>query len=103
MENIGGEMAMVLTIPVLDSGDAFSGPVSKSRVVGGVKYTVEGSNDLGAFDQTVTEVFPAIRDGLPDPYSGWSYHSFRLDGPIGGPTPRGPKGFMRVKIENAAN
>ncbi len=101
MEDVGGETAMVLTFPVLDSGDAFTGSPSRTLTVGGVIYTVEGTNQLGAWDQGVTEIIPARSEGMEDPFFGWSYHSFRLDGAIGGATPRGPKGFLRVRIENA--
>lgn len=102
VEDVNGEQALVFTFPVLDSSDAFAGAPAMSRSIGGVKYTVEGGNDLGTFNQPVSEVIPARADGLTLPFFGWSYHSFRLDGAIGGATPRGPKGFMRVKIEEVA-
>lgn len=102
VEDVNGGMALVLTIPVLDSADAFAGSPLMSRTIAGVRYTVEGSNGLGTFDQGVSEVTPARTDGMDLPYFGWSYHSFRLDGPIGGATPRGTKGFLRVRVEVAS-
>lgn len=98
--NIAGETALVLTFPALDTESDFTGEVSKSLEVGGVVYTVEGSNGLGVFDQGVSEIAP-ITDGMVDPFVGWSYRSFRLNGPVGGPSSRGPSGFLRVKVENA--
>ncbi|NQW99312.1 hypothetical protein HQ447_01545, partial [bacterium] len=59
---------------------------------------IEGSNGLTIFDQAVTEVSPASTAGLPVIDSGWTYRSFRLNGAIGGVTPRGPAGFLRARI-----
>ena len=50
------------------------------------------------FDQGVTEISPAITAGMPAPNNGWGYRSFRLNGVIGGATPRGPSGYLRARI-----
>ena len=92
----------MLTIPVID-GAVFAGTTSLSATMGGVSYTIEGSNGLGIFDQVVTEVTPARASDpeMPLPYYGWSFRTFRLSGAIGGGTPRGPKGFLRVRTAPA--
>jgi fibronectin-binding autotransporter adhesin len=100
IETVGAEQALVITLPVRD-GASFSGTTSKSATIDGVVYTVEGSNNLSLFDQGVTEI-AASSTGMPSPLSsGWSYHTFRLNGAIGGAIPRGPKGFLRGKVASA--
>ena len=57
-------------------------------------------DDLVTFDQNVSELVPALT-GAPDMpalNTGWTYRTFRLDGAVGGGTPRGPKGFLRAKV-----
>ena len=66
-----------------------------------VVYTVRGSNNLATFDQGVTEIAVSA-SGMPALDAGWTYHSFRLNGNIGGGTPRGPKGFLDVEIAEEA-
>lgn len=100
VETVGADQALVLTLPVRGA-PVFAGSPSKTATADQVVYTIEGSNNLGAFDQGVTEVTPASVDGLPATDSGWSYRSFRLDGAIGGGTPRGPQGFLRAGIAPA--
>lgn len=100
VEAVEGENALVITFASLDSETQFAGSPSKSLSVAGVTYTVEGSNGLDLFDQEVTEV-PVSSEGLPEPFVGWRYRSFRLDGTVGGAASRGPKGFLRLRIENA--
>jgi hypothetical protein len=100
VETVGADQALVLTLPVRGA-PVFGGSPSKTATADQVVYTIEGSNNLGAFDQGVTEVTPASVDGLPATDSGWSYRSFRLDGAIGGGTPRGPQGFLRAGIAPA--
>ena len=95
-----GGPALVLTLPVRD-GAVFSGAPAKSSTIGQITYTIEGSNSLAAFDQTIMEVVPARADGLPPTGSGWTYRSFRLSGAINGLSPRGPQGFLRVGITPA--
>lgn len=100
VETVGADQALVLTLPVRGA-PVFGGSPFKTATADGVVYTIEGSNNLGAFDQGVTEVTPASVDGLPATDSGWTYRSFRLDGAIGGGTPRGPRGFLRTGIAPA--
>lgn len=99
MEAIGAEQALVITLPVRD-GASFSGAVSKSATIDGVVYTIAGTNNLAAFDQGVTEI-TASTAGMPTLATGWSYRSFRLNGAIGGATPRGPMGFLRLSVAAA--
>jgi hypothetical protein len=100
VEVVDGERALLVTLPVLD-GAVFTGATSQSATVGGVVYTIAGSNDLGVFDQVVTEVVPARSAGMPE-FSGtgaWTYRTFRLAGAV--PT-RGSKGFLSVGVSAAA-
>jgi hypothetical protein len=92
VETVGADQALVLTLPVRGA-PVFTGSPAKTATADDVVYTIEGSNNLGVFDQGVSVVTPASEDGLPPmaPGSGWSYRSFRLDGAIGGGTPRGPQ------------
>ena len=90
----------LITLPVL-TGATFTGTTSQSASIGGVTYIVEGSNDLGSFDQVVTEVVPARSAGLPaltvEGPAGWTYRTFRLSGAV---PARGSKGFLRVRVTN---
>ena len=97
---IDTQTALVLTLAVRGDPE-FTGNPAKSAVSGGVAYRIEGSNDLLAFDQEVTEVVPPVAAGMPDPSPGWSYRSFRLAGSIGGPASRGPSGFLRAATSPA--
>jgi len=94
---LSGDKALMLTLPVFN-GAAFAGSPAPSATMGDLGYTIEGSNGLTIFDQAVTEVSPASTAGLPVIDSGWTYRSFRLNGAIGGVTPRGPAGFLRARI-----
>ena len=94
---VSSENAMLLTLPVFN-GAIFSGSPSPTASVGQWGYTIQGSNGLIAFDQAVTEISPARTADLPVISSGWTYRSFRLNGAVGGATPRGPTGFLRARI-----
>lgn len=85
-----------ITLPV--RGDpSFSGDLAKSATVGALVYRVEGSNDLETFDREVLEIAPSA-DGMPALRDGWTYRAFRLAGDLEGSTPRGPKGYLRVRV-----
>jgi fibronectin-binding autotransporter adhesin len=100
IETVGAEQALVITLPVRD-GASFTGATSKTATIDDVVYTIEGSNNLSLFDQGVTEIAVSAA-GMPTPLTtGWSYHTFRLNGAIGGATPRGPKGFLRTTVADA--
>lgn len=98
VETVGAAQALVITFPVR-GGAVFSGsnPASAAVPADKLAYSVAGSNDLSAFDQAVSEI-PASAAGLPGLDFGWSYKTFRLDGDIGGATPRGPLGFLRAGV-----
>jgi len=98
IETVGSEQALVITLPVRGTASAptFSGTTSKTATVDGVVYTIEGSNELAAFDQGVTEVTPASDAGMPTTNPGWSYRTFRLNGAV---SARGARGFLRVRVE----
>lgn len=101
LETVETYQVLLTTLPVRD-GTNFSGtaPASGLNAADGITYEIGGSNDLALFDQTVSPVTPA-RTGepeMPTLNTGWTYHTFRLDGEIDSPTPRGPKGFLRVKV-----
>ena len=99
VETISSERVLVLTLPVRD-GAVFSGdtPAAATLVGDQLGYRIEGTNDLITFDQAVFEVVPAASSGLPVLDAGWTYRSFRLNGNIGGATPRGPRGFLRAVV-----
>lgn len=101
VETIAGDRALVLTLPVRGiPSPIFTGTLAKSATADQVQYVIEGSNGLSVFDQGVSEIIPASAENLPGNASGWTYRSFRLDGAIGGSTPRGPSGFLRARISS---
>lgn len=97
---VAAENAMLLTLPVF-YGATFSGSPAESATIGQLNYQIEGSNSLAVFDQPVSEVMPAQSEGLPVPGAGWGYKTFRLDGAVGGASPRGPAGFLRARTSPA--
>ncbi|MCW1921485.1 autotransporter-associated beta strand repeat-containing protein [Luteolibacter arcticus] len=100
IETVGADKVLVITLPVRNTA-TFGGSPSKTATVDDIIYTIEGSNNLTLFDQGVTEIAVSAA-GMPTPLTdGWTYHTFRLDGAIGGVTPRGPKGFLRVSAADA--
>lgn len=103
VSTVGANQALVLTIPVRDGAVFADGaPASATLPDEQITYQISGTNDLATFDQSVFEVAPALSSGLPALDSGWSYRTFRLDGNVGGATPRGPKGFLRAAIVDDA-
>jgi beta-glucanase (GH16 family) len=96
LEAVAGGQALVLTLPVRGN-PVFSGTPWKTATADKVSYTIEGSNNLRVFDQAVSEI-PASIAAMPPLENGWSYRSFRLDGGVGGSTPRGPSGFLRARL-----
>jgi fibronectin-binding autotransporter adhesin len=99
IEAVGAEQALVITLPVRN-GASFTGTTSQAATIDKVLYTIGGSNNLSLFDQGVTEI-TASSAGMPALNTGWSYRTFRLNGAIGGVTPRGPKGFLRATASAA--
>ncbi len=97
IEDLPGEKALVYTLPVFN-GASFAGSPMPTASVGDLGYAIQGSNLLSVFDQAVTEVSPPITAGLPVLHAGWTYRSFRLNGAVGGGSPRGPTGFLRARI-----
>jgi autotransporter-associated beta strand protein len=97
IETVGAGQALVITLPVR-SGAAFTGTAPATATVDGIVYEISGSNDLSEFDQNVSGVIPALTGtpAMPGLNAGWTYRTFRLDGAVGGGTPRGPKGFLRA-------
>lgn len=101
VEAVGADNALVITLPVR-SGATFDGTAPATAIVAadGITYEIGGSNELINFNQNVSEVVPALTGtpNMPGLNAGWSYRTFRLDGAVGGGTPRGPKGFLRAKV-----
>ncbi len=93
--DVGGDDALVMTLPVRD-GAFFGGFPAQSATISGVIYTIEGSDSLALFDEIVSEVTPAITVDMPDLSENWSYRSFRLSGAV---PARGATGFLRARIE----
>jgi autotransporter-associated beta strand protein len=100
VETIGVDQALVVTLPVRDDA-MLSGTAPVFLTAQGCVYVIGGSNGLAVFDQAISEVLPALtaNPALPELSQGWSYRSFRLNGSVGGGNPRGPRGFLRVTIE----
>ncbi len=99
IETVGTDQVLVITLPVR-LGATFAGATSKAATTDDVVYTIYGSNNLGAYDQVVTEIAVSAA-GMPTLSTGWSYRTFRLAGAIGGATPRGPIGFLRATTTDA--
>ncbi len=96
--SVGGDQVLLLTLPVRGTPTFAGLRLAQTATVDQVVYTIEGSNGLTVFDQAVTELSPVRADGMPALDSGWGYRTFRLNGMIGGATPRGPQGFLRIGI-----
>lgn len=89
--------AYTLTV-AMRSGADFTGSAPGdllSQPVDGVIYRVEGSATLDDFPLDITEITPALSEGMEEPDAGWSYRSFRLPG---SPGSQDPKGFLRVDV-----
>ena len=99
VETVGAGQALVLTFPAR-TGAVFSGSAPATATVDKLTYTVQGSNTLNLFTQPVTEILVSAAL-MPALDAGWSYHTIRLDGDIGGVTPRGPAGFLRLGVLEA--
>jgi autotransporter-associated beta strand protein len=92
---VGADQVMTLTLPVR-SGATFSddGGDELSALVDGIYYRVEGSVNLSAFADNVTEVTPTLSAGLPSLAVGWTYRTFRASGTV----PSASKTFLRAKV-----
>jgi autotransporter-associated beta strand protein len=101
VETVGGQQALVITLPVRN-GAFFSGtaPATATVEAEGISYEIGGSNELIDFNQNVSAVVPSLAGApdMPGLTTGWTYRTFRLDGAVGGGTPRGPRGFLRAKV-----
>lgn len=85
----GGSPALTLTLAVR-SGASFSAGPGNTRVatIDGIAYRIEGSTNLSTWTSAITEITPALTDGLPAaPPAGYEYHTFRTAGPLSS-TPR---------------
>lgn len=102
IEAVGADQALVITLPVrVGTGAAFAGSPSMTATRDQVIYTIQGSNALAVFDQPVSEI-PVSSVGMPVlTDAAWAYKTFRLDGAVGGATPRGPRGFLRASTQDA--
>lgn len=96
VETVGADQALVITVPVRN-GAVFAGSPAKTATIDEIVYTIQGSNNLAAFDQAVSEI-AASAAGMPALNTGWSYRSFRLDGAI---PARGATGFLRADAADA--
>jgi hypothetical protein len=92
----GGSPALTFTLAVRTGASFTAGP-DNTRVatIDGITYRIEGSTDLATWTNTITEVVPALTDGLPAaPPSGYEYHSFRTAGPVS----TTPREFIRANV-----
>ncbi|BCU78098.1 autotransporter-associated beta strand repeat-containing protein [Luteolibacter sp. LG18] len=83
---VDGEQSYVLVLPVRD-GATFSGSAEQtSSTVDGIRYRIEGSMDLAAWNLSVVEVLgadkAAAEASMPALHSGWSYRSFSIGAPL---------------------
>jgi photosystem II stability/assembly factor-like uncharacterized protein len=90
----GTEDELILSVVVRLGTPAFSGTPSPSATFDGVRYRIEGSDDLAGFEAEVSPIDPMTTD-LPPAGDGYEYRSFRLDGSDG----LTAKGFMRAIAE----
>lgn len=96
---VGADPVMTLTLPVR-TGATFgiAGGDQLSALIDGLYYRIEGSVDLSAFANGVTEVTggdaAAIQAGLPGLSTGWTYRTFRAPGTV----PTVSKTFLRAKV-----
>jgi autotransporter-associated beta strand protein len=97
IETVGADQALVITLPVRN-GAVFAGTPAKAATIDEVIYTIQGSNNLAAFDQAVSEIAESSV-GMPALNTGWTYRSFRLDGAV---PARGTAGFLRADVADAA-
>ncbi|MBK1825553.1 beta strand repeat-containing protein [Haloferula rosea] len=91
---------LVLTVAVRSDTGAWSGSdaLTASSAPDGVDYTIEGSLDLLAFDQVISEVSPVQDAGLAPLSAGYKWQSFKLNGSEG----LSGKGFMRAAAAEVA-
>jgi len=98
-----GNKAMVLTVAVLKTTDAFTSADSPvgTNAAAGITYTIEGSNDLSFPNVKVVPISPAVVFApTSPPYmpdltgTDYEYRSFKLDGSADLPT----KGFLRAMV-----
>ncbi len=103
-ENVlSGAKAMVLTVAVLKTTDAFStadSPVG-TNAAAGITYTIQGSSDLSFPNVKVEPITPAVVYPLADPpympnldTTDYEYRSFKLSGSEDLTT----KGFLRAMV-----
>ena len=98
---MGGEQALVITLPVRAGAtfDNVPGPGLDATVAADdVVYLIQGSNNLTTFDQGVSEIPVSAADMPALSSAAWTYRTFRLNGAI---PARGAKGFLSVTVEDA--
>lgn len=91
VQEIGEDEAFVYTIAVRAGADFGMLDERLTATVGSFTYTVEGSADLDAWGLPVTEIIPAMDEGLPVPAAGWEYHSFRV--------PDAVQAWLRTRVD----
>ncbi|WP_353568289.1 beta strand repeat-containing protein [Haloferula sargassicola] len=84
---------LLMTIAVRSGTPAFAGSPSPTATQDGVVYTVQGSQDLATFGETVVPA-SAVTAGLPTVPAGYEYRTFSLSGSNGLPS----RGFLRVMV-----
>lgn len=95
---LGGENALVLTIPVRTGAGTFTADANGlfSTAIDGVIYRVQGGGNLAAWTLPLTEVTgtPGITLPAASLSSGaWEYRSFRINGPLSAH----PQAFLRAR------
>jgi len=96
LRNHSGSPALTLTIATRTGASFAAGP-DNTRVatVDGTTYRIEGSTDLGGWTNPISEITPALTDGVPaSPPTGYEYHTFRTAGPVSSV----PSDFIRAQV-----
>lgn len=98
---LSGTNGFILTLPVRRNA-VFLGAPALQAVVGNVRYTIRGTEDLTSWTQTVGQKLPPSSMGMPalrdldsDGTPDWEYRSFYIA------TDGLPKGFLQGVVEEA--
>jgi len=95
VQDVAGSPALTLTI-LTRSGTSFgvgtTGP--RTAIKDGVTYTIQGSQNLSAWNGDISEVTPAITAGMASAPAGYEYHTFKAAGPFASTA----KDFIRVGV-----
>jgi len=93
---LSGADYLTLTLPVR-TGIVFTGTTEQAGTGSGIRYRIQGDNELNTWTSPVIEVTPVHSAGMPALDTGWTYRTFRT----GTPVTSGTRNYLRAKIEVA--